>query len=407
MNLPNSASAIASVRTLLSELNRDGRGWILLTVAFGWFLGLGVRLAAPTLVPYIRADFGIDLSIAGLLLSSIWVTYALLQFPGGLLGDRVGERNVLVASSALAIASLVVSSIAWSVLALFVGFVLLGSATGIYGTTRFTTLSDIYPDRTATAMGLSSAAGNVGTVLLPTAAGLLAAAASWRIGFAAVTPFFAVAAIGLWLTVPARTSGHESTVDELSLATVRRLASGISNRDTLVLTVTMVFMSFVYQGFTSFFPTYLVSMKGLSESSAALLYSVFFAAGIVIQPVGGAVADSIGDRRTVIGFTVASTISLVLLLFVSGFWSLVGISVILSAQLGYWPIAQAAAIDTLPTEMQGTGFGFLRTFYILLAATAPTIVGTLGDRGFFDEAFLILAGCAFVSALLGLLLWND
>ena len=406
MNPSNPAGAATRVRTVLSELNSDGRGRILLTIAFGWFLGLGVRLAAPTLVPYIRADFGIGLSTAGVLLSTLWVTYALLQFPGGVLGDRVGERNVLAASSALAIVALVASAIAWSTLALFAGFVLLGSATGVYATTRFTSLSDIYPDRTATAIGLSSAAGNVGTVLLPAAAGLLAAAASWRVGFAAAVPFFALAAVGLWFTVPARTSGHESAVDELSAATVRRFVAAVTNRRTLVFTATMLLMSFVYQGFTSFLPTYLVSMKALSESSAAVVYSAFFAAGILVQPLGGAAADSLGERPTIIGFSLASAIALGLLLTADGFWALVVVAVAASAQLGFWPIAQAAVVDTLPTEMQGSGFGFLRTGYLVVAATSPAVIGTMGDWGLFDEAFLLLAGCALGSGLIGLLLWD-
>lgn len=392
---------------MLSELNRDGRGRILLTIAFGWFLGLGVRLSAPTLVPYVRADFDIGLSTAGLLLSTLWFTYALSQFPGGVLGDRIGERNVLAGSSALATVALVASAVAWSTPALFGGFVLLGSATGIYATTRFTSLSDVYPNRTATAMGLSSAAGNVGTVLLPAGAGLLAAAASWRVGFAAAVPLFALAAVGLWLAVPAHTSGRESAVDELSVATVRRLAGGITGRRTLALAATMLLMSVVYQGFTSFFPTYLASVKGLPERSAAFVYSAFFAAGILVQPLGGAAADSLGERPTIIGFSLVSAVALGLLSTASGFWPLVAVALIASAQLGFWPIAQAAVVDTLPTEMQGTGFGFLRTGYLMIAATSPTVIGVLGERGRFDEAFVLLAGCALASALLGLLAWNE
>ena len=215
--------ALSPSRDAVAALTREGRGWILLTVAFGWFLGLGTRLAAPVLMPYIRGEFGFDLSIAGLLLSSIWVAYALGQLPGGLLGDRVGERNVLAISSALVVAALVANAIAWSVVALALGFVLLGLATGVYATTRFTSLSDVFPERTATAIGLSSAAGNVGTVIVPAATGMLAATLSWRVGFMAAVPFFSVASIGLWLAVPARISGNESMVDDLSIATGKRL----------------------------------------------------------------------------------------------------------------------------------------------------------------------------------------
>jgi len=407
VTLSNAIAAVNAGRAALADLTRGGRGRILGAVAFGWFLGLGMRLAAPALVPYIRADFGIDLSTAGLLLSTLWVTYALLQLPGGVLGDRIGERNVLVASSALAILALAASALAWSVVALFAGFVLLGSATGIYATSRFTSLHDVFPERSATAIGLSSAAGNVGTVLLPAGAGLIAAAASWRVGIAAAVPLFAVAAVGLWLAVPARTSGPESAVDEFSLATVRRLVAGIADRRALLYTAAMLLMSLVYQGFTSFYPTYLASVKGLSESNAAFVYSAFFAAGVLIQPLAGATADAVGDRLTVIGFTAVSAAGLGAVTVAEGFPALIVLSVVLSAQLGFWPIAQAAVIDALPDDMQGTGFGFLRTVYLLLAATAPTAVGVLADRGFFDEAFLLLAGCALASAGLGVLLGGE
>ena len=393
---------VEAVRSTATDMAGGGRGWILLSVSFGWFLGLGMRLAAPALVPYIRADFGIGLSTAGLLLSLLWVTYALLQLPGGILGDRIGERNVLVLSSVLAVAAVAASATAWSVAALFGAFVLLGSATGIYATTRFTSLVDVFPQRAGTATGLCSAAGNVGTVLLPAGAGLLAGWATWRLGFASAVPLFATAALALWFTVPPHTSKRGSAVDELSIETIRRLARGITNRRALVFTAAMFLMSVIYQGFTSFYPTYLVSIKGLSEGGAALVYSVFFAAGIAIQPIAGAAADTVGERVTMVGFSVATAIAFVVLVSMGGFWTLVGISILLSAQLGFWPIAQAAVIDALPTEMQGTGFGFLRTVYLLMAASTPALIGALGDRGLFDEAFLLLGGCAAITALLGL-----
>lgn len=406
MTTSEDTGPLASARATLASLASDGRGWVLLTVAFGWFLGLGVRLAAPALVPYIRGDFGISLSTAGLLLSTLWVTYALSQLPGGLLGDRIGERSVLVGSMVLGVGALAAGAIAWSVLALFGAFVLLGVGTGIYATTRFTSLSDIYPERSATAIGISSAAGNVGTVLLPAGAGALAAAMTWRAGFAAVIPLFAVAAVGIWVAVPARTSGEESAVDELSVDTLRRVLRGVTDRRALVFTGAMFLMSYVYQGFTSFYPTYLVAMKGLEESTAAFVYSAFFAAGIVIQPLGGGVADAVGERLTMVGFAAVAAVALVALSMTSGFWALLVLSIVLSAQLAFWPVAQAAVIDALPTDMQGTGFGLLRTIYLLFAATSPAVMGALADNGFFDLAFLLLAGCAFSTVLLGVLVWD-
>jgi predicted MFS family arabinose efflux permease len=395
------------VRALLAELNRDGRGLVLLSVAFGWFLGLGIRLTAPALMPFIRADFGISLATTGLLLSVLWVTFSLLQLPGGMLGDRIGERNVLAGSALFTVVALAASAVAWSPAALLVAFVLLGVSTGVYATTRFTSLTDIYPERAATVTGICSAAGNVGTILLPAGAAVLAGVATWRAGFGAAIPLFVVASAGLWATVPYRTSGDGSAVDDLSIDAVRRIVGGIATPRTLVYTAAMFLMSFVYQGFTSFYPTYLVTVKDISEGTAALMYSVFFAVGVLVQPLGGAAADALGDRRTLSGFSLLSALSFVLLVSVGGFWPLVAVSMLLSVQLAFWPIAQAAVIGALPDEMQGTGFGFLRTVYLLLAAAAPLVVGTMGDGGLFDAAFLLLAGCALGAAALVLALLNE
>jgi MFS family permease len=396
------ARPLAAGRRVYASLVRDGRGPVLLAVSFGWFLGLGIRLAAPALVPHVRAEFGIDLATAGLLLSTLWVTYALLQLPGGALGDRIGERAVLAASSALATVGLAACALAASPAGLFAGFVALGAATGAYATTRFTSITDLYPERTATALGVCSAAGNVGTVVVPAAAGAVAVAAGWRLGFAGVAPLFALAAVGLWIAVPARTSGATSALDELSRATLARLVAGVLTPRTLVLTATMLLMSVVYQGFTSFYPTYLATTKGLSRGTAAVVYGAFFAAGIVVQPVAGAVADRVGDEPAAAGAALAAAGALGALVTVDGLGPLVAVSLALAAQLGFWPVAQSAVIGSLPTEMQGTGFGFLRTVYLLVAAAAPTAVGGLADRGRFDEAFLLLGGCALVAAGLAL-----
>lgn len=70
----------------------------------------------------------------------------------------------------------------------------------------------------------------------------------------------------------------------------------------------------------------------------------------------------------------------------------VRLTVLLGAQLGFWPVANSHVIDLLPDAVQGSGFGLIRTSYLVLAASAPAGIGVLADAGLFDEAFLLLAG---------------
>lgn len=65
-------NATSDLHAVGRELWSGGRGWILLSVAGGWALSIGVRFVYPALVPYIQTEFGIDLAMTGLLLTMLW-----------------------------------------------------------------------------------------------------------------------------------------------------------------------------------------------------------------------------------------------------------------------------------------------------------------------------------------------
>jgi len=55
---------------------------------------------------------------------------------------------------------------------------------------------------------------------------------------------------------------------------------------------------------------------------------------------------------------------------------------------------------SLTDEIQNTGFGTLRTSYLLVGAMSPVVFGAIADRGFFDEAFFLLAVITGLTLLL-------
>ena len=363
-------------------------------------MSIGVRLVYPALLPSIRADLEFDLTTAGLVVTVLWACYALMQFPGGLLADRIGERAVLTASTALTGVGIGIVVLSSGAVSFFLGTVATGFGSGLYATTRATVLSDIYPERSGTAMGFIQAFGNVGTTVLPPIAGFLTVLVSWRLGIGFLLPIVVGVVVALWLVVPARTSGGDSVVERLSWETIEQLKTGLGNRTVLLVTVSMFLVSVVYQSFTGFYPTYLVLEKGFSEGRAALLYGGFFAVGIVLQLVSGSSGDAIGMRWTLTASLAAATAGLALLPFAAGLPAIILLSGLLSAQLAFWPVVNAYTIEVMPDEMQGTGFGLVRTVYLLSASGGPVIIGRFGDAGMFDTAFLLLAVIAAIALLL-------
>lgn len=390
----------SDLRTAIADLRRDGRGWILLTVSAGWFLSQGMRLVYPALIPYFRTEFAIGLTVAGLLVTVLWVAYALGQLPGGILGDRVGEGNILVFSTATSAVMVLVVGLSPDIRMLFVATIIFGFATAMFGPTRFTIFTDIYTERAGTAVGLTMAAGSIGNSLLHVAAGFVAAYLSWRVGFVAAVPLFAIVTAGLWWYVPSRTSGETSAVDEFSLETARRIIDGISSRPIMVVLAIQIFLSFAYQGFMGFYPTYLVDAKGLSPQLAAVFFGVFYLVGSVVQPIAGSCMDRFGTRVALVGVVGIIVVSMVALPFVHGIPQLLALTVVLASLTGYAPITQTYLSSSLPDDMKGTGLGAVRTGFILLGATSPVLVGALGDFGYLNEAFLGLAGVAAIGLLL-------
>lgn len=167
-------------------------------------------------------DEPVDLALttAGFVLTVLWIAYACGQLPGGILADWIGECLLLIASSLLAATMLALVVTAESAIVLFVATTLFGLGTALYGVSRFTILNEIYPDQLGTATGVTMAAGDLGTSLMPPAAGFIAAAVAWQYGFGFAVPLFVLAAIGLWATLPSGNPTAASLSDHLGISGV-------------------------------------------------------------------------------------------------------------------------------------------------------------------------------------------
>lgn len=390
----------AHAKRLFRDLWRDGNGWILLSIATGWYLSIGVRVIYPAILPFLRDEFGISLTTAGLLLTIVWSAYALGQLPGGLLGDRYGEGNILVFSTLLSGGAIMVVASSWSIEMLFLASVVFGFSTALFGPIRFTVFTDVYTDRAATAVGLTMAAGNIGNSTLPILAVFLAGIGTWRFGFWVTAPMFLLVSVFLWWSVPSRTAESSALLELEPVMMIRRVFSSIRQRDILAFTLVQVFMGFTFQGFIGFYPTYLINVKGLQPTTAASVFGVFFLAAIVLQPLAGMFQDTIGAKRTLITAIGMFIIGLLVLPVLAGTLVLIMITVVLAARTGNGVIVNTYLAEALPPDVKGSGLGLLRTIWILIGTTAPAVIGMFGDRGMLQEAFFGLAVLAMIAVII-------
>lgn len=390
---------LSNARVVSRALWADGRGWILVAVAAGWFLSIGVRLMYPAVLPHLQSQLGFGLTMSGLVLSVLWVCYALGQLPAGILSDRLGEGNVLVASTLLSTLTILLIVFSPDVRVLLVVTGLFGFSTALFGVARYTILANVYTDHDGTAIGLTMAAGEAGNAILPPVGAAIAGAVAWQLGFGFLLPFFLAVTALLWIAVPGRVDEADAAVDSFSLETVRYVLEGVSDRDVLLVTCVQVLAISVWQGFTGFYPMYLVEVKELSPTTASLLFGGFFAVGILVRPLTGFVGDRVGITPTLPLLMGSIALALTALPLVDHLGGIVAVTIAASGLLGYGVLTMTFLTNSLSSDMQGTGLGLIRTSFMLIGATSPIVIGIAADSGYFDEAFYALAVAALVAGV--------
>lgn len=392
---------IDSVVAEAKELWGEGRGPSLVAIAGGWGLLLGTRMIYPVLLPFFRDTFGLSLTIAGLLITVLWLGSAVGQLPGGILADRYSERMVMAVSAIIVGLALVFVVTAQTASILFVATGILGLGQSLYPIARITILSQIYPGRIGSALGVTMATGDLGQTVLPPIAGVLAVTIAWQAGLSFMIPLLLIVGAGIWVALPAEEKADDGE-NALSVERTRLLLDELRESNLGFVSIILVLFFLTWQSFTGFYPTYLVEVKGLSSSTAGVLFSAFFAFGVIVKPLAGAAYDRIGMRSALVILLAGPVVGLGSLPFIEGFWPLAGITAIVSVMLGSGTVTQSFLADAFSVEIRGTGLGVVRTMTSIVGATGPVLFGGIADRGYFDEGYLLLAVVLVVVILLTL-----
>ncbi|OYR56760.1 MFS transporter [Halorubrum halodurans] len=351
------------------------------------------RLAISPLVPEITAAFEVTNATVGLALSGMWVAYALAQFPSGILGDRYGERTViLVAVGSTAVASLLIAA-SPSILAFMLFTVVLGAGAGLHYSVATTFLTRQFDD-IGRAIGVHVAGGPIAGLAAPPAAALVGARYGWRtgvlLGVAVAVPVFALFA---WRIRPTEPRRPDQPMRERFA--VGPLAELLSRPSILYTTGLATLGAFTWQATASFLPTFLEVGGGLSGALSALLFSLYFLVHGGTQPATGSLSDRIGRDETVI-LTMASGVAGYALLVVAtrdgaGLAPILFGVLFVGLAMSWGAPLQSRFMDLLSDAERGAGFGLVRTVYMVVGASGSVVVGTVSDLAGWAVAFGLLA----------------
>ncbi|WP_096389630.1 MFS transporter [Halopenitus persicus] len=356
----------------------------------------------PVIIPYLQADYDLSLTIAGLLVTVLWFFAAIGQLPGGILADRYDERALMTVSTVVVAAALGLVVTSSSPVILFFATAIWGLGHSLYPIARITLLSELYSERLGSALGVTMATGDIGQTVLPPIAGAFAAVIAWQIGLGFVAPLLVLAGLSVLATSSSDVSAEGATKTR-SIRETLHVVTELRNPAMGFMTVILFLYMFIWQSFTAFYPTYLTTVKGLSSQLAGVLFGFFFAVGVVVKPVAGVAYDRIGMRRSLIGILTPAAAGFLLLPALNGVWLLGGITALISTMLGTGAVTQSFLADSFSDERQGAGLGVIRTLTASLAAGGPVLFGVVGDHGYFDEGYVVLA--VIMAVVIALTVW--
>ncbi|MFO8116370.1 MAG: MFS transporter [Halorubrum sp.] len=352
------------------------------------------RLVISPLVPRITTQFGVTNATVGLALSGMWLAYALAQFPSGVLGDRYGERVViLTAVGATAVASLLIA-VSPSI-GVFMAFtVALGAGAGLHYSVATTFLAKQFDD-IGRAIGVHVAGGPIAGLAAPPLAALVGSRYGWRVGVllgvAVAVPVFALFA---WRVRPTEAVRPDQALRErFALAPLAEL---LSRPPILYTTGLATLGAFTWQATASFLPTFLEVSGGLSTALSALLFSLYFLVHGGTQPVTGSLSDRFGRDATAMGTMSAGVVGYGLLVATARFNLGLGPTVVavgfVGVAMSWGAPVQSRFMDLLSDDERGAGFGLVRTAYMVVGASGSVVVGTISDAAGWGPAFGLLAG---------------
>jgi len=244
-------------------------------------------------LPFISKDFQLTPQGKGLLLSSFFWSYALMQIPIGLGADRFNLRWLYAGAFTIWSFAQGLTGLAGSLTVLIAFRILLGVGESIYlpgGTKIVSLLFD--PKERGLPSGLFDFGTRTGLVLEGVLVPWLLVHFGWRRTFV-VLGFTALVWIVPWFWVfPRHMQSSESNVASSDLASHSAVRS-LLNRNLLGICLGFFCFDYYWYVLVTWLPDYLVTVRQLSIVQAGFYASLVFFTFGVAEPTGGWIADNL------------------------------------------------------------------------------------------------------------------
>ena len=375
----------------------------------GFLARFSYALARSPVLPLFALYLGAGPEAIGVIVGISTVTGIFFKLPAGALSDHLGRNRTLLAGlvvfAVIPFAYLLVKDYQ---LLLVIRF-LHGFATAIYGPVAMAVVMDAAGARkgemlswfsSVTIMGNLAGAPVGGFILYHFAASRTTGLGSFQTVFL-ISGVAGVLALGLALTALEREKPQERGRSLRELWT--RFASGIkevlSDRRVVVTSSMEGLQNMTMGALEAFLPIYAVTVAGLNEFQAGLLWGVQILVTILSKPLMGRTSDRYGRRPLVVAGLVLCAVSFGAIPLFTSFGLLLIAALVFGLGEALVTSSSAALVaDICHAKNYGAAMGTFGTIFDVGHAAGPIAAGLLLARMDYGPAFWIM-GAVLIAAI--------
>ncbi|MEB2494609.1 MFS transporter [Peribacillus simplex] len=386
--------------------NRKQKTLIMVLLCLGWMVNTFDRIAINVAVIPISKEFGLTETQVGLVISSFFLSYAIMQPIGGSLADRFGSRKVILFSLITWSIFTILTGMAWSFLSLIVLRFLFGIGEGSYPSASQVSLAETFPqkERGRAKSGLL-AAGKLAGVLGTLAIASLISIFDWQFMFIFLGVVGLLLAFFYWkYFYPAGTQGIQKNAPSEKMSLKQALKIPLLWQ----LTVIYFGISIVSWGTAAWMPSYMVKVRDLDLVSMGAVATIPAIMGLITMLFTGWLLDKYMVGREKYLIVLGALIGMISLYFfisapsipyvvMYGAFASIGIAIALTTTL-------TMPLKYIASSSIGTATGMVYLGGQLAGVIAPTVMGFMIQQfnGSYDAGFWFLISALFIALIVGM-----
>lgn len=344
-----------------------------LPVLFGFFI-MGLVDLVGIATNYVKQDFALSDTLANMLPMTLFLWFAVLSVPTGIMMNKLGRKRTVVISMGISLLAMLLPLVSYNFPMILVAFGLLGIGNTIIQVSLNPLLTNVVRgDRLTSSLTLGQFIKAIAAFLGPIIAGVAAGSfGNWKLVFL----FFAVVTVisGLWLML----TPIQEEKASLKSSTFGESFGLLKDVTILMLFLGIVFVVGIDVGLNTTIPKFLMERCTIPLEKAGLGTSLYFIARTVGSFVGAILLIKLSGRRFFIWSMFTAIPALLVMLLIGNLWGILSMVFVIGfAVANVFSIIFSAALKRIPdraNEISG-----LLIMGVAGGAVIPLIMGITSD----------------------------